>query len=188
MPRKPKIGPPSLLERVDEHNNFNTDRPFSLVSDGDDNLPPIDDYFRWGLEGIRLRQEFLEYLRQGYAETENPLYPWDARSLARKWKIPVPKWVEKYLDHASEGLLNTKNKPGDVSSFFGFDGNRNTTLFSAYLNWRAKYEAVDIMNDYIRQGVKVGDALGKAVLDIETLWGVEVKEGEVRKLRLRRKK
>lgn len=175
--RQPKIGPPSLLDRIDEHN----------AKDGD-SFETVDDMFTHFFQGKKLRQEFLEYLRQGYAETDNPLFAWDARSLARKWKLSVPEWVEEYLDWANKQVLHSDNKAADVAGFFNLGGNRSRTQFRSYLTRRAMDKAVDFMNDYIREGIGVEKALGEAVRQIEDLWGIKVKEGEVRKLRLKRNK
>lgn len=168
MPRKPKIGPPTIFERIREHNTINGD-----------SFETIDEWFEHGLRGIKFRQELLEYLRQGYTETKNPLYPWDARSLAQRWQLPVPEWVKEYLDRANRELLNPENKIKDIAKVFGFDGNAGSaSLFKQYQRQRALDEAVAVTNAILRnRSVTLEEAIKEAE-QVGVKYGVDLSPSE----------
>ncbi|GEM_PF-6661196 len=182
MPRKAKIVPPSLTGKIDKQN---LNDPFELAAAG-----RFNELYEHLDQDKELRQKILEYLKQGYEETNIPLFAWDARALARKSKLPVPAWVDEYLDQTSNRLLRAGNKVPDIAGAFGFDGNTgNKTLFKRYHLRRAQDMAVDIINDHIRnKGVRVEKALDIAIEQIEKLWGLELNGEEVKKYRLRRNK
>ena len=78
----------------------------------------------------------LAALWHQYQATKNPLIPWYARAAARLWDMPVPHWVERYLDDATRTLSDmTQDPPRDVAAAvagaFGFEGKP-----SAFSKWR----------------------------------------------------
>jgi hypothetical protein len=62
----------------------------------------ISRYIKFKREACRY---LIEDLKDYYEKLGNPLFVWEAYQVARKWDIPLPDWVLKYLDEAAEGLL-----------------------------------------------------------------------------------
>ena len=130
------------------------------------------------------RKVWLEYLCAEYEKTNNPLYAWDARSLAREWGLPVPAWVEEYLDRAGKTLLHAEKKADDVSGAFGFKGDiGKTSLFRQYERQRAIEHAKNIVQNYINRGESLKAAIKKAVAEVNHTYGTDLKEEVIRKQR-----
>ncbi len=132
-----------------------------------DKSKPLDERLKEALrrytpEGInKAQKEQLLYLERGYDETKNPLWAWDARSLARKWRLPVPEWVENYLDQAGEDLLIVENKvtKNSIAKCLELNGVwGNKTIFKHYQERRARDLAVDIMEMEYGMAMKVWEA------------------------------
>ena len=73
------------------------------------------------LDGRAITLEMVEGLEEEYLVTENSLLPWYAYSLCRSNKLPIPPWVEQYLDRVADNLfylgMSTEplpNKPASV--------------------------------------------------------------------------
>jgi hypothetical protein len=59
-----------------------------------------------GLQGVPDFNVTLEILEQSYAnEPDDPLYVWEAILYCLTGKVPMPEWVQVYLEEIAEDLL-----------------------------------------------------------------------------------
>lgn len=149
MPRKPKIGPPSLTEKVGKHKS--TKLSINMATAGEKELKKLRKYFD---QEKKLLQETFEYLRQSYIETNNPLFIWDARAVARNWNVAAPKWVEDYFDRVGKRLLDAEDIK-DIPICLEANGVwGKQTIFEHYKGKCAKDTAVDIIEKRYKDAEK----------------------------------
>jgi hypothetical protein len=89
----------------------------------------------------------IEEMKEQYENEKNPLFVWEAYQIARKWDIPLPEWVLKYLDDAAEELLD--RPPGYKTSEALFEAFKipkgqkgQGSIFSRYENIKLGYRIV----------------------------------------------
>jgi hypothetical protein len=138
---------------------------------------------------VARRKAWLQYLGKEFEDTHNPLCPWDARSMARKWGLPVPRWVEEYLDRAGKKLLHAENKTEILSLAFGFKADTGgSSQFRQYELRHAKEYALALAEDLIRQGEQVDWAIGKAAHEAEKALQIPLSSEVILNYRLEKRK
>ena len=138
---------------------------------------------------VNRRKAWLQYLGSEYAKTKNPLYPWDARSLAREWRLPIPEWVEEYLDRVGKKLLHAENKVTVITWALGFKGDiGRTSQFRQYELRHAKEYAVALMEHYISEGDSVEYAAGRAADEAGKFFGIKLSGENILRYRMKRNK
>lgn len=128
------------------------------------------------------RISWLEALYKEYCASENPLCVWDAWSLSRKWRLPVPEWVLEYMDGTAKLLLVVENKVEDIPRFLGFKtrlGRR--TPFIHYRDLRARSFAVTRAKAILEKDPQSRTAFADAAQAVSEEYGVEVSEATVQK-------
>ena len=61
-------------------------------------------------ENLEITERFIEVGREGYENTKNPLYVWQAYQEARAAGITVPEWILEYLDESAAALWELRSR------------------------------------------------------------------------------
>ena len=113
----------------------------------------------------RKKTLWVEVFKSDYEATGNPLAVWDAYLTIRELKTPIPEWILSYFDAAARGLLDAKNKTGDVALHLGFelkDGGAGP--FKTYRQHHARrYAVAHMLNDLDQHpAMAIDEAAGAA--------------------------
>lgn len=118
---------------------------------------PISDIIRSEIELSSKRHDSLmDSKRLEFEETKNPLFAWDAFSICKIKKKPIPDWVWSYLTSVSTKIMNSDAQPKDLPEILGFKDNRQlmnggAQAFKQYRTLMVRMKAVAYVVNILRK-------------------------------------
>ena len=89
-------------------------------------------------------QATIDKYKHVFDKTQNPLFAWAARRIARVESLPVPDWVEAYLDTCGEALTDPGTKP-DLRAALGMKTLGRGSIFTRYRDLKLRLDVVEMI-------------------------------------------